>query len=482
MSILGHLQPQGVFRFFEEICGIPHGSHNLDQISDYLVNFAKERGLRYRQDEAKNVIIWKDGTHGYENSDPVILQGHMDMVAVKEADCAKDMTVEGLDLAIDGDLLLAKRTSLGGDDGIAVAYALAVLDDDTLEHPPLEVIITTNEEVGLLGAAAIDVSDLKGRLFLNMDSEDEGVFTISCAGGLRADCSFGFEREVKKAAVLELRLDGFKGGHSGAEIHLGRANAIVALGRILLAERENPEVSLVSVSGGEADNAIAVFADAALAVASDKVEQVIDTLKRSFDEIVQEYSSVDPDIRLTMKERGEKDVEVLTGNAASQVMAFLGLMPNGVQRMSPEVEGLVQTSLNPGILATQEKEICVSFSVRSSCETEKHALLNRLRVLTSLNGGCVDTYGDYPGWEYKADSRLREVMVEVYKQQYGEEPVVEGIHAGLECGLFAQKLAGLDAVSFGPQMQNIHTTRERLSISSTQRTWELLCSTLKALK
>ena len=439
MSVLGELQPNKVFKYFEEICSIPHGSRNLQQISDYLVDFAKAHELKYRQDEDLNVIIWKDGSKGYEASEPVILQGHMDMVAVKEADCDKDMEKEGLDLEINGDYISAKGTSLGGDDGIAVAYTLAVLDDEEMAHPPIEAIFTVNEEIGMLGAATIDVSDLKGRLFMNMDSEDEGVFTVSCAGGASVICKIPYETETVNASVIEIKMTGFAGGHSGVEIIKGRLNANCAMARVLLSLFNEVEMQLVSVNGGEKDNAIAKFSEASVAVLPEELEAAKQIVEDTFAQIKEEYKVTDPDAKLTVNVKEAANIETFTEDT--------------------------------------------TFAVRSSSETEKQYLIDQLTSLTETLGGNVEIAGPYPGWEYKADSRLREVMVEAYKHLYnGEEPVVEGIHAGLECGIFASKLPGLDAVSFGPQMEHIHTTNEVLSISSTERTWELVVKTLAALK
>lgn len=483
MSVLGELQPKKVFQYFEEICEIPHGSRNLKKISDYLVDFAKAHGLKYRQDEDLNVIIWKDGSKGYEDSDPVILQGHMDMVAVKESDCDKDMEKEGLDLEIDGDYILAKGTSLGGDDGIAVAYTLAVLDDEEMAHPPIEAIFTVNEEIGMLGAATIDVSDLKGRLFMNMDSEDEGVFTVSCAGGASVICKIPYETETVEASVIEIKMDGFSGGHSGVEIIKGRMNANCAMARVLLNLFNEVEMQLISVNGGEKDNAIAKFSKACIAVLPEEATEAKQIIEDTFAQIKEEYKVTDPDATLSVELKESDKVDVFTEDTTFAVITAMVHMPDGVQRMNPEIEGLVQTSLNMGILTTKDSNVEMTFAVRSSSETEKQYLIDKLTSLTETLGGDVEIQGPYPGWEYKADSRLRQVMVDVYKDLYnGEEPVVEGIHAGLECGIFSSKLPGLDAVSFGPQMEHIHTTKEVLSISSTERTWELVVKTLAALK
>ena len=489
MGVLSALEPAKVFQFFEEICSIPHGSGNVEQISNYLVDFAKERGLKYRQDEKYNVVIWKDGSKGYENSEPVILQGHMDMVAVKTADCPKDMEKDGLDLEVNGDLISAKGTSLGGDDGIAVAYSLAILDDPDMPHPPLEVIITTDEEIGMLGAAYMDVSDIKGHLFLNMDSEDEGIFTVSCAGGATVTCKFPYERENVQAAVMRVSLDGFSGGHSGVEIDKGRANANVVMGRLLYSVMN--DVRLISINGGEKDNAIALSCQVEIAVPADKAEEVKNKMQETFAIVAEEYKVTDPNAALHV-EAGDADkadgtaqstdVQALTAKDTAAVIQALLHMPYGIQRMNPEIEGLVQTSLNLGILRTNETSVDLSYAVRSASEHEKQFLIDKMDALAVLLGGITEISGSYPGWEYRADSRLRDVLVDTYRELYGNDPVVEGIHAGLECGLFASKMGDIDAVSLGPQMEGIHTVNEVLSISSVQRTWELVTKALAALK
>ena len=482
MGVLEGKEPEKVFRFFEEIAAIPHGSGNVKQISDYLVEFAKKRNLKYRQDEKLNVIIWKDGTPGYENADTVILQGHMDMVAVKTADCDKDMKKEGLELQTDGDFLCAKGTSLGGDNGIAVAYALAVLDSDTIAHPPVEAVFTVDEEIGLLGAAYIDTSDLKGRKLLNMDSEDEGVFTVSCAGGATVEYILSYHRAPTNARIIEIKIDGFTGGHSGVEIDKGRANANCIMGRILLNVFQNVGMRIVSVNGGEKDNAIAKISEAAIAVLPETVEKTQEIIERTFAEVKEEYQPTDPNAKIQINVMEEGLCEAISDMATLSVVVSLATMPNGIQRMNPDMPQMVQTSLNLGILRTDEKTVTLSYAVRSSKETEKNFLIEKLRAMTEIFGGEIKVSGTYPGWEYKADSTLRDTAVKAYESLYGKEPVVEGIHAGLECGMFADKIENLDAISFGPSMKDVHTTDEKLSISSTERTWKLLVKILEMLK
>lgn len=482
MGVLDGKKPEKVFHFFETIANIPHGSGNVEKISNYLVDFAKERNLKYRQDEKQNVVIWKEGTAGYETSEPVILQGHIDMVAVKTADCIKDMEKEGLDLQVDGDTLSAVNTSLGGDDGIAVAYALAVLDSHDIAHPPVEAVFTSDEEIGLLGADYLDVSDIKGKKLLNMDSEDEGVFTVSCAGGATVECVLPFKTESVSAQVIEIKIDGFAGGHSGVEINKGRANSNCVLGRILLNVFQNVGMRIMTVNGGEKDNAIAKNSEAAIAVLPETVDKAKEIIENTFAEIKDEYKVTDPDAKIQLNVMDEGLSEVLSGPATLSTIIALVNMPNGIQRMNPDMPEMVQTSLNLGVLRTNENNITMSYAVRSSKESEKNYLIEKLRSLTEIFGGEVKVSGAYPGWEYKADSTLRDIAVKAYEMLYSKEPVVEGIHAGLECGLFADKIDGLDAISFGPSMKNVHTTEETLSISSTERTWELLLKILEMLK
>ena len=392
------------------------------------------------------------------------------------------MEKEGLDLEVNGDYLSAKNTSLGGDDGIAVAYALAVLDSDDVAHPPIEAIFTVDEEIGLLGAVALDTSDIKGKLMLNLDSEDEGIFTVSCAGGGTATCNLPLHTEPINAQIIELRLYDFAGGHSGMEIIKGGANANCIMGRILLNVFQNVGMRLVSINGGEKDNVIAKVSEAAIAVNKEAVEKAKEIIENTFNEVKDEYKTTDPDAKLQTNVVEEQFMDVMSGATTLATIISLVNMPNGIQRMNNEIEGMVQTSLNLGILRTTETNVALSYSVRSSVESEKQFLIEKLRSLTEIFGGTLEMSGEYPGWEYKDDSKIREVSVKAYEELYKEEPVVEAIHAGLECGLFADKIEGLDAISFGPTMKNVHTTDEMLSISSTERTWNLITKILEMLK
>ena len=475
---LAGLNPASVFCFFEEICAIPHGSRNTKAISDYLVDFAKTRGLRYFQDEVNNVVIFQDGTCGYENHEPVILQGHMDMVCEKDASCPLDMAVDGLDVTHDGAYVFAKGTTLGADNGIAVAYALALLDDPTIPHPPLEVVITVDEEIGMLGAAAIDLSQLKGRLLLNLDSEDEGVFTVSCAGGATATISLEASRRAVYGPCIRLAVDGLQGGHSGAEIHKNRANANKVMGEFMSRIQKLMPLCLTSFAGGSKDNAIPRSCQANVVAMGINLERINGIAEALQAEVREQYDEPEATVQAF-------DLDALGGNAlptelTAKVIALLCSAPNGVQAMSEEMPGLVQTSLNMGI-AKLADTMSMTFSVRSSVNQEKEDLLQKLKELAAFYDASYSQMGEYPAWEYKADSKLRSVMVDTYKRMYGKEPEVLAIHAGLECGLLGEKLPGLDCVSIGPQMHDIHTSREKLDIASTRRTWEFLLEILKAL-
>ena len=483
MGVLSGLKPGRVFTFFEEITQIPHGSGHIEAISNYLVAFAGERGLECIQDEVGNVIIIKNASPGYEQEPAVILQGHMDMVAVHKPELDIDMTKEPLKVAIEGDRIYAEGTSLGGDDGIAVAYGLALLDDDTLQHPRLEVVITVDEEVGMDGARAIDLSMLQGHRLLNLDSEEEGIFLASCAGGARINCVLDLEekRQPMTGVQYELTLGGLQGGHSGAEIHKERGNSNMLMARLLYSLSGSVKMGLCSCQGGLADNAIPRMTTAHILV-EEADESCLQQLVQEYDAVLrQELATKDPGVTVSAAALGTMRAECLTGSALRQAMCYLYSLPWGVQSMSADVSGLVETSLNPGILTINGGKVAVEFSVRSCIESSKQALLDKVQALTCLAGGKCEVAGDYPGWAYRVNSPLRNKMVALYEKLYGEKPQVEAIHAGLECGILAAKIEDLDCISLGPNMYDIHTTEETLSISSTQRVWEYLVQLL-ALK
>ena len=475
---LAGLEPASVFGYFEEICSIPHGSRNTKQISDYLVNFAKEQNLRYIQDDADNVIIFGEATPGYEDHAPIILQGHMDMVCEQDADCTIDMVREGLDVTHDGNVVFAKGTTLGADNGIAVAMGMAILADKSIPHPPIELLITSDEEIGLLGAAAADLSELKGKALINLDSEGEGVFTVSCAGGCVANIALNVDRRAVYGPCIRLVVDGLKSGHSGADIHRNRANANKIMGEFMSRIQKLMPLCLTSLAGGAKDNVIPGSCQATLVAMGINLERINGIAEALQAEVREQYDEPNASVQAF-------DVDALGGNSLStestaKVIELLCAAPNGVQTWSQDIAGLVQTSLNMGVVKLGEK-LNVTLSVRSSVNAEKQELLDQLKKLAEMFDASYAEDGAYPAWEFKKDSHLRDVMVATYKDMFGKDAKVEAIHAGLECGLFTEKIPGLDCVSIGPQMHDIHTSRERLEIGSTQRTWEFLLAVLKNL-
>ena len=476
-NILAHLEPKEVFRYFEELAAIPHGSGNTKQIADYCEQFAKDRGLPHARDAHDNVVIIREAAAGYETAAPVLLQGHLDMVCEKAPGCRKDMEKEGLDLAEENGWVYAKGTTLGGDDGIAVAMMLALLAEKELPAPRLECIITSDEEVGMLGAAAWQPTLITGRNMINLDSEEEGIFTVSCAGGNRTYCRLPITREPVTGQAVTVKIAGLVGGHSGVEINKGRANADMLLGRLLTAIRSAMPCRILSVAGGQKDNAIPTEAEAGLFCGDTAALTALAAEWQT--RLRHEYAPIEPGLTVTVAACGEKTADAMTEESADRVLCLLLCVPNGVQAMSGSLPGLVQTSLNLGILTTGEDAVELHFGVRSSLASQKEMLTERLTVLTWQLGGSVEVFGDYPAWEYRAESPLRELMCKVYREQYGAEPKIEAIHAGLECGLLCEKLPGLDCVSIGPEMLEIHTPRERMSVASVGRVWRFVREVLR---
>lgn len=486
--MLEQLEPHSVFHYFEEICSIPHGSGYTKQMSDYLKSFAKERNLYCRQDEWNNIVMIKEASKGYESHEPVILQGHMDMVAVQDADCTLDMKKEGLCLQISGDKISAKGTSLGGDDGIAVAFGLALLDGTEYCHPRIELIITVDEEVGMDGARNIMLEEITAKRMINLDQEEEGIFIAGCAGGARVDIKKEISHGLSKGVLCKLEVMGLQGGHSGAEIDKERGNAICLLARLLAQLQNDYEISLLKMQGGVADNAIPTqaMAEFLLRIPDTDLEQaqreVSEKLEKAFVQVKTEYLQREESLTFRFQMAGEQsDADACSMEDSTKWILLLNALPHGVISYSRKMKGLVETSLNPGILALQDGKAQISISVRSSVESAKYALIQQLKSIGSLAEADVSVRGDYPGWDYATDSKLRNKMVEIYRQMYGKAPEIEAIHAGLECGIFQSKLPGLDCVSIGPDMENIHTTRETLSISSVARTWNYLLKVLENL-
>lgn len=473
-----------VFSYFKEICSIPHGSGNTRAISDYLVSFADAHGLENIQDALGNVIIKKPASKGKEDADALILQGHMDMVCEKNEDVDIDMENEPITLIEDGDFLHADGTTLGGDDGIAVAMMLSVLSDDTLVHPALECIFTVDEETGMNGAEGLDMSGIKGTRMINLDSEKEGVLTAGCAGGAMQTLTIPVRRKEKNGVTLKLTVEGLLGGHSGEMIGKGRANALIVLGRLLDELYDVQPFCLQSINGGTKSNAIprSAWAQVLLPYAIDR-KKIKKTVRKFGKALSKEYRATDPDISVNSEyivTDAENSQIVLGKKDTRKVLDFLTLTPNGLIRSNPEFPDIPLTSLNLGSVRTLADGIEAQYLVRSNINSERKMLSKKLAALARVLSGGIKTTSEFPAWEYEADSPFRSMLVRIYKEETGKDMRVEVTHGGLECGLLAAKVKKLDCVSIGPDMEGVHTPDEKLSISSVKRTWAYLCAVLGA--
>ncbi|MBR6676712.1 MAG: aminoacyl-histidine dipeptidase [Clostridia bacterium] len=481
MSVLHGLKPEKVFKYFELLSSVPHGSGNTRAISNICVDFAREKGFTHIRDDLNNVIIFKDASDDRAECAPVILQGHLDMVCAKDADCTIDMEKEPVRLVTDGEWIRAKGTSLGGDNIVAIAIIMAILDDNTLSHPPIEAVFTVDEETGMDGAVGLDMSCLKGKRLINLDSEEEGVFTVGCAGGARVNCALPAERgDVNGLFSLEISISGLRGGHSGVEIDKCRASANRIMGRILYRLAEKLPVRLLSLEGGELDNVIPKSAVMQIAFGEDIATDVISLAKEEAADIRAEFATADPDISFEFKE-GSAQGDAVTAEDTRRLAACLFVLPYHVQEMSADIKGLVQTSLNMGVLKLLRDELTFSFAVRSSVTTQKKELIRRVQATVEMAGGRISVHGDYPAWQYARVSPLRDTTLRAYKSLSGCDGEVMAIHAGLECGLFSERIPELDCISFGPDLRDVHSTRERLNVTSTARLYQLVAEILKNL-
>jgi dipeptidase D len=483
-SVLKDLKPYEVFKYFEEITQIPRGSGNEKAISDYLVAFAKEHNLEVIQDEALNVIIKKPGTPGYENSPRVILQGHMDMVNEKNQGTEHDFDKDPLKLRVEGDMLYATGTTLGADNGIAIAYAMALLASKDTPHPPLEALITSDEEAGMSGAMALKPEHVEGRILVNIDSEEEGKLLVSCAGGVRVSVTLPIEWEdinSDKTAVT-IRIRGLKGGHSGMEIHKGRGNSNKIMGRLLYDLQDALSFNLCSLTGGAKNNAIPREADAVVVVKNEDIEGV-KALVQSWNEVLKnELKASDADVNAEVEVLPDRYNKMFSKETTKKAIQLLYLIPSGIQSMSMEIPGLVQSSTNLGVVTTSENEVTFDSATRSSVRTLKEDIVYQFKLLADVVGVKCETRSDYPDWQYDADSKIRRVFERVYKGMTGNDPEIVAIHAGVECGLFKEKFGEIDMISFGPNLYDVHTPDEHLSISSTERMWHYLLEVLKEIK
>lgn len=479
MSKLNGLKPEKVFQIFELLGSVPHGSGNTKQISDLIKKFGEDRGFYVYRDESDNVAIKVPATKGYEKEPAIIIQGHMDMVAVKTEDCDIDLEKDGLRLTTDGEWVWAEGTSLGGDDCVAVAIALAIADDKDVKHPALEILITSDEETNMLGARSFDMSVLDGRRLLNLDGEEEGVFTVSCAGGISCDFEFPFNVEMPlfPGNFYKIKISGLTGGHSGGEIHKQRANANKLMFRTLYSVLKDTDILICNVNGGEFLNVIPKSCTATVFVPK-KGEAAFKKTVKAFEKTYKnEYATTDPNLTMTA-EVTEYDGKALDRATTNRIIYCCASTPNGAVRMCPSIPGFVQTSLNMGVVRIDTTSCIVSTSVRSSVDSEKRMVIDQLTAVCTGCGAKPTVYRDYPGWEYAKKSPLRDKCVAAYKRLTGKEPIVTGVHAGLECGLFIEKLPGLDAVSMGPDLRDIHSVNEKLNVKSVENLYNLVCEIL----
>jgi dipeptidase D len=482
---LKNLKPCSVFSFFQEICSIPRGSGNEKGISDYLVNFAKVRNLKVIQDNVNNIIIKKDGTEGYEKSPRVVIQGHLDMVCEKNIGTEHDFLKDPIKPVVDGDMIRAKETTLGADNGIAIAYAMALLDSKDIPHPPLEVLLTTDEETGMTGALNLSPENIEGRILINIDSEEEGKLLVSCAGGLRSRVSLPIQWEALNENYIKavLKVRGLKGGHSGMDINKERANSNRVLGRILVDTMTSINFKLSSLNGGSKNNAIPREADAVLFIKEEAKELLNLKIEGWQQTLKNEYKVSDPELRLEIEfSKAEECAKVFSEDTKTKAVKLLYLIPNGVSTMSTDIEGLVQSSTNLGVVTTRSDVIDYDSAVRSSIRSLKYDILTQTKLIGEAIGASVSTQSEYPEWQYDPDSKIREVFKKVYNDIYGKEAEIVAIHAGVECGLFKEKWPNMDMISFGPDMFDVHTPEEHISISSTERTWDYLLAVLKEIK
>ncbi|MBK5252446.1 MAG: aminoacyl-histidine dipeptidase [Peptostreptococcaceae bacterium] len=471
-----------ILGYFREICKIPRCSGNEKAVSDFLLNFAVSHGVEAIRDDSLNIIMKKPATIGYESSPAVMLQGHMDMVCVKTAESEHDFESNPLDIEEMDGFLSARETSLGADNGVAVAYIMAIVADKKLKHPALECVITTSEETGMDGVIGLDTEGLKSKILINLDSEEEGVFLASSAGGVnnQVNMHVSWENAFTNGYCSEICIKGLKGGHSGSEIDKGRGNAIKLMGR-LMAELDGRGFRLLSIDGGSKRNAIAGHCRVQVVSSREYADALDEIVVRMEGVFRNELKSSEPELKIEIEEKSIKSV-MLDKASMENLVSFLRLVPCGVQTMSGDVPKLVESSINLGVIKTEGNDIIITSSVRSSVESLKNEINGRIGSLCGLLQADMKLEADYPGWEFVSESYIREIMKKTYGQLFGKEPVIKAIHAGLECGFLKEKMPGLDIISIGPDMFDVHSTRERLDIASTERTWQFIVKTLENIK
>lgn len=481
-EIFENLKPSLLWKYFAQIIKIPHCSGNEKALGDYIITVARDLNLAWKRDKVGNIVVEKPASPGHENAARVILQGHMDMVGEKNSDVAHDFAKDPIVAERKGEWIQAKGTTLGSDNGIGVASALAVMEDKTLVHGPMEFLFTVDEEVGLLGANKLGKDFLKGTKLLNLDSEEEGAFTVGCSGGGDSEITLALERKRRRFKdPYRLKLYGFRGGHSGLDINQGRANAIRLLARLLYQAQGQFKFELVRVEGGNKRNAIPREALAELYVDRSLAKKMSGFLKNQFAKIQNEYKVVEKEARFSFEKMADSREDPMTVASQGGLIRFLFSLPHGVIAMHPEITGLVETSTNLAIIRCEKKQAQVITSSRSSVASALEAVRNAIKALAELAGAqIVQAYG-YPGWEPNLQSELLKKLTEVYKKVFARDPLVKAVHAGLECGIIGEKFPGMDMISFGPTIEHPHSPEERVHIGSVENFWKFLTASLQEL-
>ncbi len=480
-KVLTNLEPQNVFKHFEALTKIPRESGNEKEVSDYIVEFAKKLGLEVIQEPCLNVIITKPATRGYEDKETVIIQGHLDMVCVKEEGYEFDFSKDPIPIVVDGDFIKTKGTTLGGDNGIAVAMAMSILEEKDIQHPEIKVLLTVEEETGMSGVHELNPDNITGNILINLDAEEEGILLASCAGGVNNIITLELnKRPVKYNTAFKLVLKGLIGGHSGTEINKRRANSIITLGRILKILDNKVDFELAAIHGGDKMNAIPNRSEAVIAIYNNDIENMKSSLLDIEQMLKLEYEVSDPNLTIEIEEV-ECPNEVYTNDNKLEIINILSLIPNGIQTMSASIEGLVESSNNLGVLREKDSTLIFSSSVRSSVSSLKDEINNKIQIICNLIGAEMILEADYPSWPYKIESEIRELMKTTYKEFFGKALKVDAIHAGLECGFLKEKIGDIDMVSLGPNLFDVHSPKERLSISSTERMYKFLIEVLSRI-
>ena len=473
-----------ILGIFKEINTIPRKSKNEEKISNWLVEWAKSHDLEVKQDKALNICINVPATAGRENDPTVILQGHMDMVCEKTPESAHDFSKDAIKHIIDDEWMHADNTTLGADNGIAIAIALEIAMDDSISHPPLELLFTVDEETGLYGAKSIEGDFISGKILLNIDSEDEGVFTIGCAGGRDVEIKLNLNKESSDAQdpCFRLSVDGLKGGHSGIDIQEHRENANIILARLLrYTAKEVDSIRLADIAGGSAHNAIPRNSYAVITLPSSVQDKFKDVFNRASSKLEDLAKSYDPDIKISLTEEKEKQ-QAYSSEDTQKVISLINAVPHGVTRMSADIEGLVETSNNFATMGIENEVLTLLSSQRSSIETQLEYIISKVESVAELAGAAYETNEGYPGWEPNPKSNILALCKNVYKELFGKEPHVEAIHAGLECGLIGAKFDGMDMISYGPTLKNPHSPEEKLHLPSIPKIWDFTVELLKAIK